>query len=92
MGFGFWGRFMRRRIRHVLQIAADYVGGADLLGNPGHDFEESLTAVEVGIRVRMAIAARLHISGSYQNYIPLFNENSRHTARNAFGIGLIYLF
>lgn len=79
-------------------ISADYIGGSDLLGNTGSDFEDALNTFEVGLRVLVPVSQNFHVGGNYQHYHVLVKKNSQYSlsraaaSRSSFGIVFTHMF
>jgi hypothetical protein len=72
-------------------IRARYVGGSDLMGNPGRDYSKTSTTAEIGVNAFVQLRRRLSVTAELQQYFRLESDSfgRRQTNRRAYKIGLV---
>ena len=76
--------------RHL--VFAEYLGGAGVGGQPGHDHRADYTAAEAGARLQVPLGAHLQLGGEALVYLALpFEENNPHATRTGYGLVFSYV-
>jgi hypothetical protein len=75
-------------------IAARYIGGFGLDGNPGHEFTADATTVELGLNAEVQVLGPIGIRGEIQQFIPLRSDYFDRLQKNrrVYKLGLAFTF
>jgi hypothetical protein len=76
--------------RHLTSV--HYVGGFGFDGRPGHDFDESVSTIEIGINADLPLFGPFNIRGEIHQFFPVGERSNdrEQQGRIAYTIGLEY--